>query len=306
MKITILKQNIKDEVAMNKGIEEAKAALLSINFPVEIIIRNSLFNFTTQSFSNSAIGQGYCVVPEQILAEVDGTDDVAFLIFNNENMNPKPLNPLQTPIKKGNTTPCQMCEEWYNDFDNVFEEFFVHELCHAVYFLTGQSTVDKTHMKYDPQWNGQFNQKQNMDYYLFIINSLMPAWTAYKSTQNTMPPTYKYFKMTESTGGGHTFSELTPELRQLLDTMRGECGFPFRINSGVRSVAQNASLSDAVSDSAHLSGLAVDISITDSSKRYTFNKVAYAHGITRIGLGKDFVHIDISKTLPQNVEWTYY
>jgi len=118
-------------------------------------------------------------------------------------------------------------------------------------------------------------------------------------------PSYKYFKMNESTGGGFTFADLKPELRSLLDIMRGECGFPFVINSGYRSKAHNASLSDAVGDSAHLSGLAVDISCSDSTKRYKLTQVAYSHGIKRLGEAKSFVHIDMSKTLPQNVKWRY-
>ncbi len=119
-------------------------------------------------------------------------------------------------------------------------------------------------------------------------------------------PMYKHFTLTESTGGGHTFAELDPTFRLLLDKIRDDCGFPFIITSGKRSVAQNASLSDGVSDSAHLSGLAVDIAVTDSSKRFKLTQIALANGITRTGVGNGFVHIDISKTLPQNVEWVYY
>lgn len=118
---------------------------------------------------------------------------------------------------------------------------------------------------------------------------------------------YKYFKMTESTGtGGHTFADLDPTLRLLLDKIRGECGFPISINSGYRTQAQNDVLSDSVSNSAHVQRLGVDIICTDSSKRYILKKVCYANNIPRIGTGKNFIHIDISKTLPQNVEWDYY
>ncbi|MEO5646596.1 MAG: D-Ala-D-Ala carboxypeptidase family metallohydrolase [Candidatus Paceibacterota bacterium] len=111
-------------------------------------------------------------------------------------------------------------------------------------------------------------------------------------------PLYKYFKPYEVVG-------LKPDFVAILDKMRGECGFPFKINSGFRTVAQNASLSDAMGDSAHLSGLAVDIAITDSFKRFKFLEVAQNNGIKRIGLGKTFIHIDISSTLPTRVAWNY-
>lgn len=134
---------------------------------------------------------------------------------------------------------------------------------------------------------------------------LSPYWSsicAFRS-QTTQPPvqpmqTYKYFKPKEIVG-------LKPELVAILDKMRGECGFPFVITSGFRTVAYNSTLKDAVADSAHTTGEAVDIAITDSAKREIFDKVRIANGITRIGIASTFIHIDISKTLPQGVMWTY-
>lgn len=111
-------------------------------------------------------------------------------------------------------------------------------------------------------------------------------------------PVYKYFIESEVVG-------LKPELILLLDKMRGECGFPFKINSGFRTEAQNNSLSDSVKDSAHLSGLAVDLSCTDSNRRFRLLQVAFNNGIRRIGVGKTFIHIDISNTLPNDVVWDY-
>jgi len=109
---------------------------------------------------------------------------------------------------------------------------------------------------------------------------------------------YKYFTEKEVKG-------LKPELVELLDKLRGECGFPFIINSGFRTKAKNNSLSDTVKDSAHLEGLAVDLSISDSFRRFILINKAILAGISRIGIGKNFIHIDISKTLPQSVIWLY-
>lgn len=112
---------------------------------------------------------------------------------------------------------------------------------------------------------------------------------------------YKYFSQKEVDKW-----KLKPELWEKLDIIRGECQFPISITSGLRSKAQNDALQDSASDSSHLSGLACDIACNDSLKRFKLIQVALKNGITRIGLGKDFVHIDISKDKTQNVIWHYY
>jgi len=112
---------------------------------------------------------------------------------------------------------------------------------------------------------------------------------------------YKYFSPAEVAKW-----KLKPELWQLLDTIRGECGFPFNINSGLRTKAENDALANSVSDSAHLSGLAVDIACTDSSKRDKIVTVAKANGVKRIGIGKTFVHLDVDTSKVQSVMWHYY
>lgn len=178
MRITVLKQNIKDDVSFKSGLTKVLNDFASISFPVDISIKTTNKVFSTATFFNQTIGQGNCVVPEQILSQVDGSEDVAFLFFSNQNMNPKPLNPLQTPIKKGSATVCQMCEEWYNDYDYVLEEFFLHEICHALYFLLGQVQNDATHAY--PQ---AFSQKSRREYYLYLIQSLIPAWNQYKMSE---------------------------------------------------------------------------------------------------------------------------
>lgn len=111
--------------------------------------------------------------------------------------------------------------------------------------------------------------------------------------------TYKYFSVKEVIG-------LKPEFVTLLDKMRGECGFPFKITSGLRTQAQNDALQGSVSDSAHLTGYACDLAINDSLKRFKLVSMALNNGITRIGIGKDFVHIDLAQDKVKNVIWTYY
>lgn len=112
---------------------------------------------------------------------------------------------------------------------------------------------------------------------------------------------YKYFSDREVARW-----QLKPELWSILDKMRGECGFPFIINSGLRTKEENDKLKDSASDSAHLSGLAVDIRVANSSQRFKIIEVALKNKINRIGIGKEFVHIDVDKTKPQSVMWHYY
>lgn len=145
------------------------------------------------------------------------------------------------------------------------------------------------------------------------LSLLSPHWS--KITQSepilspTEPitmPTYKYFKLTESTGGGHTFSELHPDFRKFLDDCRGLAGIPFIINSGFRTKSENNALTDAVSDSSHLSGIAADIKCLDSTSRWKIITAAQKLGCKRIGIGKTYVHLDMDILKEQEVIWHYY
>ena len=89
-----------------------------------------------------------------------------------------------------------------------------------------------------------------------------------------------------------------------LDAIRDELG-PLTIQSGVRTAAHNSTLVNAVPDSAHLRGFAVDVSAPTSSTRLALVKAAIARGYRRIGIGKGFVHLDRDPSLPQDVLWLY-
>ena len=112
---------------------------------------------------------------------------------------------------------------------------------------------------------------------------------------------YKYF----NTKSDRKMIGVSEDLMYKLDAMRTECGFPFRITSGYRTVAYNNTLKNAVEDSAHTLGLAVDISCTASRKRSKMIRSALNNGITRIGVGSNYLHFDIDTSKPQNVVWLY-
>lgn len=96
------------------------------------------------------------------------------------------------------------------------------------------------------------------------------------------------------------------ELMVKLDAIRDEAGFPIVITSGKRTKAENDALKDSASNSGHLRGFEVDIACTDSAKRDRIIELSYKHGITRRGIGKDFIHLGIDPSLPQHVMWHYY
>ena len=109
-------------------------------------------------------------------------------------------------------------------------------------------------------------------------------------------PVWHYFKPEEVIG-------LDQELCAMLDRARGLAGVPFVITCGKRTPAQNADLAEAVSDSAHLTGNAVDLACTDSPSRYNMVRGLFLAGFTRIGIYSAHIHADNSTLLPEKVMW---
>jgi uncharacterized protein YcbK (DUF882 family) len=96
---------------------------------------------------------------------------------------------------------------------------------------------------------------------------------------------------------------LNPDLVELLDRARGIALTPFIITSGLRTVEENNMLTKSVQDSAHLSGLAVDLKCSTSMTRFKILKGLYAVGFCRIGIYSSHIHVDIDDTKPQGVVW---
>jgi len=106
-----------------------------------------------------------------------------------------------------------------------------------------------------------------------------------------------------------SFVQLIDEVRGVIQAYNDETGrnLVFNINSGYRTQYYNDTLSNSVSNSAHIKGLAADISTigwTLSEKAFVIEIFKKA-GINRFGIGANFMHIDNDKTKPQNATWYY-
>ncbi|MBF0421910.1 MAG: hypothetical protein HQL73_02840 [Magnetococcales bacterium] len=99
--------------------------------------------------------------------------------------------------------------------------------------------------------------------------------------------------------------DMDPGFIVALDAVRKAYGKPMVITSGYRCFSHNASVG-GVKGSAHLVGKAVDVRTT-AEEAGKLIPVAKLHGITGIGHGHTFTHIDTSHAPAhgQPVEWHY-
>lgn len=100
-------------------------------------------------------------------------------------------------------------------------------------------------------------------------------------------------------------SQMDASFLGLLDRIRERAGIPLVLNCAYRSKAYD-NAKGRTGNSAHTRGLAVDIRCNSNANRYRIVKAALECGITRIGIGRTFVHIDADKSLTQDRIWHYY
>jgi len=112
-----------------------------------------------------------------------------------------------------------------------------------------------------------------------------------------------YFKE----GEFDNFKKMDKDFLCLLDKARHIAQTPFKITSDYRSKKKNKAVGGSP-DSAHLYGYAIDLACSNSIARSAIIRAALSVGITRIGVGSNFLHLDIADryiTKPANVIWTY-
>ena len=97
---------------------------------------------------------------------------------------------------------------------------------------------------------------------------------------------------------------LSPSLIPLLTDVRLIYKQPMVVTSGYRCRKHNQEVGGTPS-SEHLTGEGADVSCTNSHDRYKLIDACLSIGINRIGIASNFIHIGISKTLPQEMIWLY-
>ena len=120
----------------------------------------------------------------------------------------------------------------------------------------------------------------------------------------------KYFKRSEfdcPCCGGNFMNE---QLLSMLDAAREIAGVPFVVTSGYRCWGHHKEIyrklgKPVLRNSPHLGGYGADISVPEGESRFRIIEGLLKAGFRRLGIGKDFVHVDV---MPGKVEprvWVY-
>jgi hypothetical protein len=93
-------------------------------------------------------------------------------------------------------------------------------------------------------------------------------------------------------------------LAQQLQVARDYFGEPMVFSSGYRCLKLNKAVG-GVANSAHTSGMAVDIEFTSEAHAKKLIEALIKAGFKRIGLGWSFIHVDIDMSKPHPACWLY-
>lgn len=97
---------------------------------------------------------------------------------------------------------------------------------------------------------------------------------------------------------------VSPELVEKLVAARLRYGGKMRINSGFRCPEHNKAVG-GVEHSAHLSGEAADIGFDSGPDMWCGLQALLHAGFRRIGIGKRFIHVDVSVEQTSPAVWGY-
>lgn len=118
-----------------------------------------------------------------------------------------------------------------------------------------------------------------------------------------------YFKPSEFVSKNDKFMSedkltMCPVFLLLLNKARQIDGQPWKVTSGQRSVEYNKEVG-GVAGSSHTKGCAADISATSGKRKYEIVRAAVLAGFTRIGIGKNFIHLDTDTAKSSPTIWLY-
>ena len=99
-------------------------------------------------------------------------------------------------------------------------------------------------------------------------------------------------------------ADMDEDFLEMLDEARSIAGLPFIITSGYRCARHNREVGGRP-NSAHLRGLAADISVSNNNARFRILFGLIRAGFKRIGIAKDFIHADADLSKPYPTLWLY-
>jgi zinc D-Ala-D-Ala carboxypeptidase len=101
-------------------------------------------------------------------------------------------------------------------------------------------------------------------------------------------------------------NEMTHEFLVLLQAIRRDFGKGMRVTSGYRDWSHPKEAEKGHRSGEHTKGTCADIACSNSNDRFELVTLALRHGITRIGIARNFLHLGIGDSvLPQRVIWDY-
>jgi len=101
-----------------------------------------------------------------------------------------------------------------------------------------------------------------------------------------------------------SYEHMNVEFLNKLAQARKIAAVGFKITSGYRSPAHNAKVG-GVKGSSHTNGHAVDIYAPTSTQKYLIINALLQAGFNRIGVAKNFIHVDDDPSKAEDVIWTY-
>lgn len=97
---------------------------------------------------------------------------------------------------------------------------------------------------------------------------------------------------------------MNTEFLNKLTRAREIASIGFKITSGYRTPDHNEKVG-GVPSSSHVGGYAVDIYAPTSRQKFIIVNALLEAGFDRIGIAKNFIHVDSDPTKPDSVLWTY-
>jgi hypothetical protein len=117
---------------------------------------------------------------------------------------------------------------------------------------------------------------------------------------------YKYFTKKEFDCKHTGENNMQHEFMLILEAIRKDFNKPMRVTSGFRSKKHPIEAKKLNSNGEHTQGSCGDVACDNGKDRYALITIALRHGITRIGVADNFLHLGIGgKGLPNYVIWDY-